>query len=189
MVHRLGTKHTNADTLSRLQPPRRCKRDDCPDCTFDKDACICIAYDEVSLSEVCDHGSPSVEGDVKSPSVECDIKSPSGICESLSPCENLVGSNGRNTGAISLKSVNDATASSSVTRNTCDAEVSYRLCESLSPSLECDVKSPKLCDKICAFLSPSRNHETEGTHVECDTNLSDVCDCLVITRSVAKKLA
>ena len=32
--HRAGAKHGNADGMSRI-PPRKCKREDCPDCKID----------------------------------------------------------------------------------------------------------------------------------------------------------
>ncbi len=119
MIHRSGAKHVNADTLSRLQPPRKCKRADCPDCTFEKEACICIACDDVSPSLICDLGSPSEKCESLSPSDNCDVKSPGQICDVKSPSEN------------------------------CDPGSPREFCDSLSPSEKCDFKSPReLCGRI-----------------------------------------
>ena len=55
VVHRAGTKHINADSLSRLRPKRKCRREDCPDCYLEPELCSCNIISE----NICDNDDKS----------------------------------------------------------------------------------------------------------------------------------
>ena len=45
IIHRRGQFHCNADGLSR-QRPRKCKRDDCEDCSLETKDCVCVVSEQ-----------------------------------------------------------------------------------------------------------------------------------------------
>ena len=57
IIHRKGVLHTNCDSLSRMEnhKQRKCKRDDCPDCTFDVKECVCSISNDHSIIEANDN--------------------------------------------------------------------------------------------------------------------------------------